>query len=374
MRPRAPAGTRVRLSHGDRRSTDHLRLLFARIGHRTAPRAARRDRSPERAADRGPDLRPAGGDAAARARAGTQSRTARPRATRVFDPDPPAGLRRVRVDGEQSETRRDAAAGQVQAPHHRGHSRLGSSCGMARSRTTLRPSLRPARRLPDRRRDTQERSGRRDSTRLAELRRDGPGRAWAREWFLIAPAPRDGEAPEFGERRLQRALQLSVRRHHGGPSSSRAALQLQLAPRRLVPPAPASAAASRSTRSASCSEQEPLSGGRRARALGSTADGELLARQDHRGGLAASTAGTTPPPVKNLPPEALDYILYSGRGERVVIGYRHERGENTYGATFGGIIPNLERRYRETESDFIKSELEALHGRPTRAPRARAGA
>jgi excinuclease ABC subunit A len=63
-------------------------------------------------------------------------------------------------------------------------------------------------------------------------------------------------------------------------------------------------------------------------------------------------------PVKNLPPEALDYILHSGRGERVVIGYRHERGENTYGATFEGIIPNLERRYRETESDFIKSELE----------------
>jgi len=32
-------------------------------------------------------------------------------------------------------------------------------------------------------------------------------------------------------------------------------------------------------------------------------------------------------PLKALPPEALDYILFSGRGERVVIGYRHERGE-----------------------------------------------
>jgi excinuclease ABC subunit A len=63
-------------------------------------------------------------------------------------------------------------------------------------------------------------------------------------------------------------------------------------------------------------------------------------------------------PLKDLPPEALKYILYTGRGEKVVIGYRHERGENTYGATFEGIIPNLERRFRETESEFIKSELE----------------
>jgi excinuclease ABC subunit A len=63
-------------------------------------------------------------------------------------------------------------------------------------------------------------------------------------------------------------------------------------------------------------------------------------------------------PLKDLPPEALDYILYTGRGEKVVIGYRHERGENTYGATFEGTIPNLERRFRETESEFIKSEIE----------------
>jgi excinuclease ABC subunit A len=63
-------------------------------------------------------------------------------------------------------------------------------------------------------------------------------------------------------------------------------------------------------------------------------------------------------PLKDLPPEALEYILYSQRREKVVIGYRHERGENTYGATFEGIIPNLERRFRETDSDFIKTELE----------------
>ncbi|HEX7611344.1 MAG TPA: excinuclease ABC subunit UvrA, partial [Candidatus Limnocylindrales bacterium] len=63
--------------------------------------------------------------------------------------------------------------------------------------------------------------------------------------------------------------------------------------------------------------------------------------------------------------EALEYILYAGRGERVVIGYRHDRGENTYGATFEGIVGNLQRRFRETESEFIKSELERyMVGRP----------
>jgi excinuclease ABC subunit A len=41
-----------------------------------------------------------------------------------------------------------------------------------------------------------------------------------------------------------------------------------------------------------------------------------------------------------------------------VIGYRHDRGENTYEATFEGLVPNLERRYRETESDFVKAEIE----------------
>ena len=63
-------------------------------------------------------------------------------------------------------------------------------------------------------------------------------------------------------------------------------------------------------------------------------------------------------PVKDLPPEALQFVLYVPRGEQVVIGYRHERGENTYNATYEGLAVNLERRYRETESEFMKNELE----------------
>ncbi|MGH2466780.1 MAG: excinuclease ABC subunit UvrA, partial [Candidatus Limnocylindrales bacterium] len=63
-------------------------------------------------------------------------------------------------------------------------------------------------------------------------------------------------------------------------------------------------------------------------------------------------------PVRDLPPEALDYLLHAPRGEKVVIRYRHDRGENSYEATFEGLIPNLERRYRETDSEWVKRELE----------------
>jgi excinuclease ABC subunit A len=63
-------------------------------------------------------------------------------------------------------------------------------------------------------------------------------------------------------------------------------------------------------------------------------------------------------PVKDLPADAIEYILRAEKDEKVLVRYRHERGENTYKATFEGIITNLERRYRETDSDYIKTELE----------------
>ncbi len=63
-------------------------------------------------------------------------------------------------------------------------------------------------------------------------------------------------------------------------------------------------------------------------------------------------------PVRDLPPDAIDYILRAQKDEKVLVRYRHERGENTYKATFEGIITNLERRYKETDSEYIKTELE----------------
>jgi excinuclease ABC subunit A len=63
-------------------------------------------------------------------------------------------------------------------------------------------------------------------------------------------------------------------------------------------------------------------------------------------------------PLKNLPAEATQHLLFAPKDEKVVIRYKHERGENSYNATFEGAVTNLERRYKETDSEFIKAELE----------------
>jgi excinuclease ABC subunit A len=75
-------------------------------------------------------------------------------------------------------------------------------------------------------------------------------------------------------------------------------------------------------------------------------------------GIARARGFRTDIPVGDLPKEALDYLLHAPRGERVVIRYRHDRGTNSYEATFEGLVPNLERRYRETDSEWVKGELE----------------
>ncbi|HET9520578.1 MAG TPA: excinuclease ABC subunit UvrA [Candidatus Limnocylindrales bacterium] len=63
-------------------------------------------------------------------------------------------------------------------------------------------------------------------------------------------------------------------------------------------------------------------------------------------------------PVRDLPKDAIDYLLFAAKDEKVLVRYKHERGENTYKATFEGVVTNLERRYRETDSEYIKAELE----------------
>ncbi|MFN8518906.1 MAG: excinuclease ABC subunit UvrA [Chloroflexota bacterium] len=64
-------------------------------------------------------------------------------------------------------------------------------------------------------------------------------------------------------------------------------------------------------------------------------------------------------PLRDLPPEALEYLLYARKGEeQVVVKYRHARGTNSYVANFEGLITNLERRYRETDSEYMKTEFE----------------
>lgn len=59
-----------------------------------------------------------------------------------------------------------------------------------------------------------------------------------------------------------------------------------------------------------------------------------------------------------LSEQARHAILYGTGNERIHIEYRREFGEGSYDSPFEGVIPNLERRYKETQSDYMKHEIE----------------
>jgi excinuclease ABC subunit A len=63
-------------------------------------------------------------------------------------------------------------------------------------------------------------------------------------------------------------------------------------------------------------------------------------------------------PVKNLPPEVMDVILYGTKGELLTLHYDQPRGQGVLHQPFEGIIRNLERRYHETQSDGMRRSLE----------------
>jgi excinuclease ABC subunit A len=323
---------------------DHLRLLFARIGHPHCPMCGReiQRQSVQQIVDQIYEL-PEGTRLLV---LGPVIKDRKTEGDRVFDQIRRQGYARVRVDGEQmdlAETRQldkykrhtiEVVVDRFVVHRGEGDS---SSADSSAAGDTERP----------------------DSTRLADsvetALRLGEG------VMMIAPVPRDGEEPQFEERRYSERYScpydgttvdeleprsFSFNSPHGAcPSCTGLGSRLEIDPERVV--------------------NKNLS----------LADGGLVpwSRLPMEGSwhgkiieaVCAEHGWDFHAPMKNLPKEALDYILYSGRGERVVIGYRHERGENTYGATFEGIIPNLERRFRETDSEFIKSELERyMVGRP----------
>lgn len=63
-------------------------------------------------------------------------------------------------------------------------------------------------------------------------------------------------------------------------------------------------------------------------------------------------------PVKDLPDWAMDIVLYGTKGKRVTVHYQNKDGRRgTFQMAFEGIVGNLERRYRETNSDYIRSKI-----------------
>ena len=65
-------------------------------------------------------------------------------------------------------------------------------------------------------------------------------------------------------------------------------------------------------------------------------------------------------PIKDLPKKFIDIILYGTGGQKVkVVGeFATRDGEFEMNTAFEGVIPNLERRYGETDSEYMRGEIE----------------
>ena len=64
-------------------------------------------------------------------------------------------------------------------------------------------------------------------------------------------------------------------------------------------------------------------------------------------------------PVKNLSKKAMEVVLYGSGGESYDVNAPFAPGKvKEFYTEYEGVIPNLERRYKETESDYMRSEIE----------------
>ena len=64
-------------------------------------------------------------------------------------------------------------------------------------------------------------------------------------------------------------------------------------------------------------------------------------------------------PWEDLPEEQRDLFLQGTNGDRIYVTYRNRMGrKRSYMTNFEGIIPNLERRYKETDSDWSREKIE----------------
>ena len=63
-------------------------------------------------------------------------------------------------------------------------------------------------------------------------------------------------------------------------------------------------------------------------------------------------------PVKELPRDVMDIILYGTKGEKLRMTYNRGNGMGVLEQPWEGILNNISRRYRETQSDAARKELE----------------
>jgi excinuclease ABC subunit A len=325
---------------------DHLRLLFARVGHPHCPKCGReiQRQSVQQIVDQVLSLP----EDTRLLILGPLIKDRKTEGDRVFEAARRQGFVRVRVDGEMYDL-----ADAPKLDKYKRHSievvvdryvvRHAEAAAGAKVDAAGRP-VDP---------DTGEPVPDPDATRLADsietALRLGEG------VVLIAPASRDDAPPGFEERRYSEKYtcaydgttideleprSFSFNSPHGAcPACTGLGTRLEIDPDLVIP-----------DRSKSLAQGALVPWSR----MPTDASWRLKILES----ISRAHSWEFKAPVRDLPPEAIDYLLHAKKDEKVVVRYRHERGENTYSATFEGVVTNLERRYRETDSEYIKTELE----------------
>ncbi len=85
--------------------------------------------------------------------------------------------------------------------------------------------------------------------------------------------------------------------------------------------------------------------------------------------VAAANGFSAKAPVRELAQEDIDLILYGNGSQKITVSHRTHRGRTySWDTNFEGVIPNLERRYKTTESDYARSQIERyMSARPCRS-------
>ena len=90
-------------------------------------------------------------------------------------------------------------------------------------------------------------------------------------------------------------------------------------------------------------------------------DGGTIA-QMYFDGLAKHYGFSIDTPLCELPKKVIDVLLYGTKGERLTVTRTKEYGSGTYFTDFEGVANNLERRYKETSSEYSRDELTSYMG------------
>lgn len=89
----------------------------------------------------------------------------------------------------------------------------------------------------------------------------------------------------------------------------------------------------------------------------SNSEGGTIA-QMYMEGIAKHYGFTLDTPFKDIPKDGAYAIMYGTKGEKIKLTRKNEYGSGSYMMTFDGIANNIERRYKETSSDWSRADLE----------------